>query len=138
MSLNRGDVALARFPHTAGARGKKRPVVVVQADHYNQLLRHVVVAEVTKNLSNLADPACLHIDLSTPDGKATGLLHDSLVSCILLATFDADRVTPVIGKLSPGLLQSLDVCLKAALGLRSLTFPAQARGSSADPDTGSC
>ena len=32
MSLNRGDVGLARFPHAAGGRGKRRPVVVVQGD----------------------------------------------------------------------------------------------------------
>ena len=49
MTLNRGDVGLARFPHTAGARGKKRPVVVVQADAYNAKVRHVVVAEITRN-----------------------------------------------------------------------------------------
>jgi mRNA-degrading endonuclease toxin of MazEF toxin-antitoxin module len=34
--MNRGDVLLARFPHPSGGRGKKRPVVVVQADTYNQ------------------------------------------------------------------------------------------------------
>ena len=49
MNLKRGDVALARFPHAAGGRGKKRPVVVVQADAYNKKLRHVIVAEVTTN-----------------------------------------------------------------------------------------
>jgi mRNA-degrading endonuclease toxin of MazEF toxin-antitoxin module len=37
MTLNRGDVGLVRFPHTAGARGKKRPVVVVQAALLRQL-----------------------------------------------------------------------------------------------------
>jgi mRNA-degrading endonuclease toxin of MazEF toxin-antitoxin module len=36
MNLNRGDAALARFPHAGGTRGKKRPVVVVQADVYNR------------------------------------------------------------------------------------------------------
>ena len=30
MTPTRGDVGLARFPHAAGGRGKKRPVVVVQ------------------------------------------------------------------------------------------------------------
>ena len=30
--MNRGDVVLVRFPHPSGARGKKRPAVVVQAD----------------------------------------------------------------------------------------------------------
>ena len=34
--MNRGDVLLVRFPHPSGGRGKKRPVVVVQADTYNK------------------------------------------------------------------------------------------------------
>jgi mRNA-degrading endonuclease toxin of MazEF toxin-antitoxin module len=113
----RGDIGLARFPHTAGARGKKRPVVVVQADAYNQQLRHVIVAEVTKNLGMKIDPACLFIDLSTSEGQATGLLNDSVVNCLLLASINADRIDPVIGKLSPVLLQKLNSCLKTALEL---------------------
>ena len=32
MNFSRGDVAITRFPHAGGTRGKKRPVVVVQAD----------------------------------------------------------------------------------------------------------
>jgi mRNA-degrading endonuclease toxin of MazEF toxin-antitoxin module len=115
--LTRGDVGLARFPHTAGARGKKRPVVVVQADSYNQQVRHVIVAEVTKNVGMRNDPACLFIDLSTADGQATGLLNDSLVNCLLLASINSDRVDPVIGNLSTALLQKLNDCLRVALDL---------------------
>jgi mRNA-degrading endonuclease toxin of MazEF toxin-antitoxin module len=117
MTPRRGDVALIRFPHAAGGRGKKRPVVVVQADVYNDRLNHVAVAEVTTNLTDRGDPAYLFIDLSTPDGQATGLVQDSLVSCVLLASVTADRIHPVIGQLSAALLQQLDDCLKAALGL---------------------
>ena len=117
MTLKRGDVALTRFPHTAGSRGKKRPVVVVQADVYNQKVPHAVVAEVTSNLANRADPAYLFVDLSTPEGQATGLLQDSLVVCLLLAAVDEDRCDPVIGSLSPALLTQLDQSLKAAPGL---------------------
>lgn len=117
MTLARGDVVLARFPHTAGGRGKKRPVLVVQADAYNQTLPHVVVAEITSNLTNATDPAHLVIEIATPDGAATGLLGDSLVSFVLLATINVDRVDRVIGKFSANLLQKLDACLKAALGL---------------------
>jgi mRNA-degrading endonuclease toxin of MazEF toxin-antitoxin module len=73
MSLARGAVVLARFPHTAGGRGKKRPVVVIESDTYNQTIPHIVVAEVTSNLTNLNDPAHLHIEITTPDGAATGL-----------------------------------------------------------------
>jgi mRNA-degrading endonuclease toxin of MazEF toxin-antitoxin module len=115
--MNRGDVLLARFPHPSGGRGKKRPVVVVQADTYNQTLRTIVVAEVTKNLNMASDPACLFIEASTPDGRATGVVQDSVVSCLLLATIKADLVDQVIGVLSDAMKQNLSSSLKAALQL---------------------
>jgi mRNA-degrading endonuclease toxin of MazEF toxin-antitoxin module len=115
--MNRGDVILVRFPHPSGVRGKKRPAVVAQADAYTGAFSTVIVAEVTTNLTLASDPACLFIDVSTPEGKATGLLHDSVVSCLLLATVDADKVAQTVGFLSPTLKQKLDDCLKAALGL---------------------
>lgn len=117
MTLNRGDVGLARFPHAAGGRGKKRPVVVVQADAYNRRLPHVIVAEVTTNLSTASDPANLLIEVSTPEGKATGLVQDSVVTCLHLVTMTEERIRAVIGKLSAPMLQNLDGCLKVALGL---------------------
>ncbi len=61
--MNRGDVLLMRFPHPSGGRGKKRPVVVVQADTYTQSLRTLVVAEITTNLAMVGDPACLSLTL---------------------------------------------------------------------------
>jgi mRNA interferase MazF len=117
MSFSRGDIGLARFPHAAGGRGKKRPVVVVQADGYNHTLRHVIVAEITTNLGIASDPANLLIDVASPDGQATGLAQNSVVTCLHLVTMSTDRVGKVIGKLSSVLLQRLDDCLKAALGL---------------------
>jgi mRNA interferase MazF len=117
MTPVRGDVGLARFPHASGGRGKKRPVVVVQADAYNATLRHVIVAEVTSNLAVATDPANLLIEVVTPDGAATGLVQDSVVTCLHLTTMSADRVERVIGRLSPALVVKLDACLKAALGL---------------------
>jgi mRNA-degrading endonuclease toxin of MazEF toxin-antitoxin module len=115
--MNRGDVILVRFPHPSGIRGKKRPAVVVQADGYNRTLGTVVVAEVTKNVTMARDPACLFIDVTTPEGKATGLARDSVLSGLILATVDADRVVRVLGSLSPAMKQRLNDCLKAALGL---------------------
>jgi mRNA interferase MazF len=113
----RGDVVLVRFPHPSGQRGKKRPAVVVQSDAYSAAVRTVVVAEVTKNLSMKGHPTCLFIDLSTPDGQATGLLVDSVVSGLVLDTVYADAIDQTLGALSPSLLQRLDDCLKAALGV---------------------
>ncbi len=113
----RGDVVLVRFPHPSGQRGKKRPAVVVQSDTYAGTVRTVVVAEVTKNLTMKGDPACLFIDLTTPDGQATGLLVDSVVSGLVLDTVYADTIDQTLGSLSPALLQQFDGCLKVALGV---------------------
>ena len=115
--MKRGDVVLVRFPHPSGQRGKKRPAVVVQSDVYARTVNTVVVAEVTKNLTMKSDPACLFIDVNTPEGQATGLLIDSVVSSLVLVTVYTDTVAQVLGSLSPTLLQKLDACLKEGLGL---------------------
>ncbi len=115
--MKRGAVVLVRFPHPSGQRGKKRPAVVVQSDAYTSAVSTVVVAEVTKNLTMKGDPACLFIEVSTPEGKATGLLVDSVVSSLVLDTVYSDTIAQVLGRLSPTLLQKFDNCLKVGLGL---------------------
>jgi mRNA interferase MazF len=117
MKLNRGDVVMTRFPYASGVRGKKRPALVVQADSYNAKVGHVVVAEITKNLAPASDPAFVFIDIAMPEGKASGLDQNSLVSGLFLATVFGDRIDRVIGKLSAGLMQKVNSCLKAALEL---------------------
>lgn len=115
--MKRGDVVLVRFPHPSGQRGKKRPAVVVQSNAYADTVSTVVVAEVTKNLTMKSDPACLFIDVNTPEGKATGLLIDSVVSGLVLDTVYTDTVAQVLGSLSTTLLRNLDDCLKVGLVL---------------------
>jgi mRNA-degrading endonuclease toxin of MazEF toxin-antitoxin module len=115
--MSRGDVVVVRFPHPSGGRGKKRPAVVVQADAYSGVIGTLVVAEVTSNLALASDPACLLIDVTTPEGQATGLTRDSVVSCLVLVTVYSDAIDQTLGSLSPAMVQQLDGCLKAALGL---------------------
>lgn len=115
--MKRGDVVLVRFPHPSGVRGKKRPAVVVQSDDYAGQLKTLIVAQVTKNLTLASDPACLSIDVSTPEGRSTGLVRDSVVSCLLLVTVYADTVDQILGTLSPKMQQQLDDCLRPALSL---------------------
>lgn len=117
MKIRRGDVLKARFPHASGGRGKKRPVVVVQADAYNQRLRHAVVAQVTTNLDEKDDPAYLLIEGSSPEARAAGLDRDCLVCCTLLSLMSEDRLQEKIGSLPAETLAKLDGCLKAALGI---------------------
>ncbi|OAI54341.1 hypothetical protein AYO44_03470 [Planctomycetaceae bacterium SCGC AG-212-F19] len=115
--MKRGIVILVRFPHPSGQCGKKRPAVVVQSDAYASTVSTVVVAEVTKNLTMKDDPACLIIEVSTPEGKASGLLVDSVASSLVLDTVYTDTVAQVLGSLSPTLLQKFDDCLKVGMGL---------------------
>lgn len=117
MTVKRGDVVLARVPHLAGTRGKRRPAVVIQSDAYNATLRHMVVAEVTSNPRWMGDPACLAIDVSTSEGMATGLHKSGVISCLHLVTMSADRLGSPIGSLSLAQLVQLDACVKVALGL---------------------
>lgn len=115
--MKRGDVVLVRVPHASGMRGKKRPSVVIQSDAYSGIVRTVALAQVTSNLLMANDPACLFIDVSTPDGQATGLTANSVISCLLFVTVYADEIDSKLGSLAPALLSKLDDCLKAALGL---------------------
>lgn len=115
--MNRGDVVLVRFPHPSGVRGKKRPAVIVQSDAYTGVVGTLVVAQVTKNPTMGDDPACLFIDVDTPDGRATGLVRDSVVSCLVLVTVYEEAVAQVLGTLSPTMRQKLDDCLRVALAL---------------------
>jgi hypothetical protein len=64
------------------------------------------------------DPACLFIDMSTRDGKTTGLPVDSVVSSLVLDTVYTDTVAQLVRKLSPTLLRKFDDCLKVGLGLQ--------------------
>ena len=91
--------------------------MAVQADAYAGVAGTVVVAEVTSNLAMATDPACLFIDTATPEGRATGVVRDCVVSCLVLVTVYTDTIVQVLGTLSPPMKQRLDGCLKAAMGL---------------------
>lgn len=115
--MNRGDVVLVRFPHPSGLRGKKRPAVIVQSDAYSGKVSTLIVAEVTSNLTMANDPACLYLDVATVEGRATGVVRDCVVSCLVLVTVYADTIVQTLGSLSPSMQQKLNDCLKASMGL---------------------
>jgi mRNA interferase MazF len=105
------------FPNADGSGSKPRPVLVVQADAYNGRLDNVIVAAITTNLTHATDPASLLIDVGTPDGQASGLVRNSVVSCVNVATIHGSLVARKIGQLGPALISKVDACLKVTLGL---------------------
>jgi mRNA interferase MazF len=115
MTIHRGDVILTYYPFASGTGGSRRPALVVQSDVYNQQIRNTIVAQITTNLRRASDPAHLLIDAASPEGIQAGLLHDSVVSCINLATIEQTRIDRVIGKLDPTTMKRVDECLKSAL-----------------------
>ena len=117
MNVQRGDVLLALFLFATGTAAKKRPVLVVQADSYNSNMHNAIVAEITSNSVRASDPAHLLDDVSSSDGQATGLLRNSVVSCLNLATIHESRFERVIGSFSSDLMEQVKECLKVALDL---------------------
>src|SRR5688500_3222430 len=102
MPVKRGDIVLADLPFSDGSGSKVRPALVVQCDLNNQRLQDVIVAVITRTTKlALTSPTQLLIDLSTPDGRATNLLHTSAVKCEHLITIDQSLIQRTIGKLSP-------------------------------------
>ncbi len=116
MNIRRGDVVLADYSH-ALVGTSLRPVLVVQSDFYNQRLTNTVIAQITSTLKRASEPAHFAIDVSTPEGKQSGLLRNSVVSCYNLNTVNEQRIKRVVGRLSAGMMRQIDACLRVALGL---------------------
>lgn len=117
MSVQRGDVVLALFPFASGGKVKQRPVLVVQNDRDNKRLTNTIVIQITSNTARAHEPTHLFIESGTPEGIQSGLLSDSLISCVNLATIGADRIGRTIGSLPSLTMAKVDDCLRRALGL---------------------
>lgn len=117
MNTNRGDVVLVWYPHASGSGGSRRPALIIQNTPDNLRRQNTIVAQITTNLAHAAEPTQVFIDISTPEGAQTGLLHDSLISLNDLATIDKSRIARVIGALAQGHLQQCAASLKIALDL---------------------
>ena len=94
-----------------------RPALVVQSDNNNARLNETIIAAITSNITRVHEAHQLLVDLKTPDGAATGLLHDSAIRCERLHTIPQGDIRRVVGVLSEALLQQVDDCLKASLAI---------------------
>ncbi len=117
MNVKRGDGVLAYYPFASGVGSSRRPVLVVQSNTQNQRLKNTIVVQITSNLKRAKEATHLPIEVATPEGAQSGLLHDSLVSSINFATIHENRINKVIGSLSLTHMVEINNCLKAALDL---------------------
>jgi mRNA interferase MazF len=118
MNYSRGDIILADLPFSDRTGAKVRPALVVQNDRNNARLDDVIVAMITRTTTRAeSEPTQLLVDVTTPLGQATGLLHTSAVKCEHLITLHQSFLQRVIGRLPDPLMQQIDNCLKISLGL---------------------
>jgi len=112
--MGRGEIWWADLPNPRGSEpGFRRPVLVVQADSFNQSrIQTVIVAAITGNL-RLADAPG---NVSLPR-HASGLPRDSVVNVSQLVTLDRGFLTEPAKKLPTALLRAVDDGLRLALGL---------------------
>lgn len=116
--VSRGDVVLLPIAFVSSPGTKVRPAVVVQNNNLNARLNSTVVAIITSSIQRAhVEPSQLFIDVSTPEGRQTALLNDSTVKCEHLDTVDQRDIHRTIGRLSAGLMQRLEGCIKSALSI---------------------
>jgi mRNA-degrading endonuclease toxin of MazEF toxin-antitoxin module len=115
MSVGRGDVGLANVNFASGGGAKVRPVLVVQTDTNNARLQTTIVAIITSNTSRVGEATQLLIDVSTPDGAASGLLYHSAIKAENLLTIMQSDIRRVIGRLPRSLMDQFGECIKASL-----------------------
>ncbi|MBI5471150.1 MAG: type II toxin-antitoxin system PemK/MazF family toxin [Ignavibacteriae bacterium] len=92
---NQREILLLPIPFTDLRSSKRRPVIVVSPDKYNQLKKDILVAAITSNLSNEATG----ILIRTSDMEEGTLLHDSMIRFDKLYCLDQRIIVKRFGKL---------------------------------------
>lgn len=110
----RGDVCWADLGEPKGSRpGKRRPVLVIQADPYNESkLSTSLVAVITSNTALAAMPGNVFLP-----AIASGLPKDSVLNVTALVTIDKADLDPPVRRLPSSVMTEIDRGLRRVLGL---------------------
>ena len=112
--MKRGEIRWATLAPPRGSEpGFRRPVVILQANEFNDSrIRTVVVAAITSNLRLAAAPGNVRCGR-----RATGLAKPSVVNVSQIATVDKSRLGEVAGQLDEALMSGVDEGVRLVLGL---------------------
>ncbi len=116
MTVSRGDIVLVDYPFSDRTGSKVRPALVVQTDALNHRITDTILASISRS-THRASATQLFIDISTPEGAATGLRQKSMVQCENLLTYDQRLIITKIGQLSAPVMERIKGCLKVGLDL---------------------
>lgn len=114
MVIQRGIVCWTDLGSAAGSRpAKRRPVLVIQADSFNESrLATVLVVVITSNTGLAAMPGNVFLPATV-----TGLPRDSVVNVTAVATLNKSDLSGQVGYVPDRLLQEVDSGLRQVLGL---------------------
>ncbi|MFB2979829.1 type II toxin-antitoxin system PemK/MazF family toxin [Microseira sp. BLCC-F43] len=115
MPYNRGEVVLFLFPDSNLQTAKRRPALVIQANNIGTGLSQTIVAMITSNMARAGHPSRVLVDITTPAGKPTGLLTNSVIMTDNIVTVLNSEIDRSIGVWSD--MTSVDVALRHTLGL---------------------
>ena len=112
--IRRGDIWWASLPDPTGSGpGYRRPVLVVQADEFNESrIQTVVVAALTSNLRLAAAPGNVLCSR-----RNSGLRKDSVVNVSQLLTLDKSFLSARIKALPASVMRSVEAGIRLVLGL---------------------
>jgi len=108
----RGDVVSVPVTFTNQTGSKKRPVVVVSSDHYNQNTPDLLVMSITGQLTGIAHPG----DYILQDWHSAGLQVPSKVQTKVV-TIEASIITQRRGRLTDADMSAVEAGLREALNL---------------------
>jgi mRNA interferase MazF len=115
MKVRRGEIVLVTLPFSQGGGSKLRPDLVVQNDTANARMTNTIVVAITRNVSRVSQKTQLLIDPETLEGKASGLIAPSAITCENLFTVGQNLIQRAIGKVSKDVMLQVNDCLKVAL-----------------------
>lgn len=110
----RGDVVLVPFPNSNLKSAKVRPALVVQADNLNTALPQLVVAMISSKVTRANHASRVRVSTSTPEGRQSGLLTDSVVMTDNLATVALAVIMRSVGTVP---MAAVDNALRHTLAL---------------------
>ena len=110
--FRRGEIWWATLPALTGSGpGFRRPVLVIQSDHFNRSrIGTVLVASITSNMGLARAPGNVRLD-----ALESNLPKDSVVNVSQLATLDGHILTEHVSSLSHELMDRVDAGLRLVL-----------------------
>lgn len=108
----RGQIYIANLDPGFGREiHKKRPVLIISDNVFNQTRNHVIIIPSSSIRPPLLTPEIISI------GKPKGLEKESVLILIFIRSIDQDRLIKKVGQISKNKMQDVEEALKLVLGL---------------------